>query len=196
MIKSRITYSLLVLVSILAFTVGAKDATALYINGTLELSGQVTPVDSSGNPTIDFSSATGLSFSGVTVTSVTGDYSGVVSVGDSVAYNSFQFNAFVKPLWDAGSSAEFKLTSLTIVEQTNTTLVLSGWGVSELNGYDDTTNAAWAFTGSADGGGTFSFTNNTVSVPEPGTLSLLGIAMVGLIGVVRNRKIKKEKVDS
>ncbi len=191
--KSRVTYGFLVLAAILAFTVGAKDANALSITGTLELSGQVTPVDSSGNSTI-FSSATGLTFSNITVTGATGSYLGLFDSSTFVKYNDFQFDAFdVKPLWETAFGAEFKLTSLRI-DATDTTLDLSGWGVIELNGYDDT-NAAWTFSGNA-GGGTFSFNNNTTAVPEPGTLSLLGIAMVGLIGVVRNRKIKKEKVDS
>ncbi len=46
-------------------------------------------------------------------------------------------------------------------------------------------------------GGTFSFSSSNAAVLEPPTMLLLGISMVGLIGgVLRNRKFKKEKVDS
>ncbi len=213
--RNRITYSFLVLVlaAILAFTVGSKDATAAKISGDIGFFGLVVPIDEFGNtnPPDDFSVAsgtTGISFGGAQVTSATGDFVGFEASPADATFNEFQFTPSidpdpVDPLWETtkpvGITASFVMTSVTIEDQDVDLLLLNGSGKLNIDGFDETPgiwNFSYAGVNFNNSHFFFSATSSAV-IPEPGTLSLLGIGMVGLIGgVIRNRKFKNNKVDS
>lgn len=200
--KSKIGYSFLVFATILAFAIGPKVASAIPISGSIGFGGQiVSPIDSGGNTVSDFSApgATGLDFGGAIVTSATGDYAAAgFAFLNPVTFTDFQFtpSGIVTPLWtstNAGTTAFFDLVSVTVDQQTATDLDLTGTGFLELTGIisRDRTEGTWSFSGDTTGGGVFSFSTTSTSVPEPGTIALLGIGLAGLVGVGMRRKMKK-----
>jgi hypothetical protein len=62
--------------------------------------------------------------------------------------------------------------------QDSTQIGLRGQGVLRLTGFDDTI-ANWDFTGN-QGSRLFSFSSDNVAVPEPTTVGLLGLGLIGL----------------
>jgi hypothetical protein len=82
----------------------------------------------------------------------------------------------------AGGTFSFDLTSLFVIDQTTTQLLLGGVGIANMTGFDPTPAN---FTFSADARSTkFSFSTGLSAVPEPATFGLLGagLAMLGLVG--------------
>jgi hypothetical protein len=110
----------------------------------------------------------------------TDNYAGLT--GTSVAFQDFSFVPFAGvPLWafsSGGLNYSFDLLSVAVTFQDSTQIGLRGQGVLRLTGFDDTI-ANWDFTGN-QGSRLFSFSSDNVAVPEPTTVGLLGLGLIGL----------------
>ena len=67
---------------------------------------------------------------------------------------------------------------MTIDTQDSNGLILFGRGTVTGNGFDPT-DGSWSFSGDDTGGSVFAYSSNTVTIPEPGIVALLGLGMLG-----------------
>jgi PEP-CTERM motif len=165
----------------------SSTAQAAPITGEIHFAGLWNPTGGSGVAT-----ATGLDFSTSgfqIVLAGTGTYAGLTGTG--VAFQDFTFTSFagpLVPLWSFSSGGvdySFALNSVAVAFQSGTQLDLTGSGVLHATGFDDI-DADWDFTGNA-GSVIFSFSADNVAVPEPATVGLLGLGLVGLTAAGKKR---------
>lgn len=92
----------------------------------------------------------------------------------------------------AGIPLTFSLSSVSIILQTSRILALEGTGTFFVPGFDPTPGT-FVFTGQTVGGASFSFsaTQGATSVPEPGSMMLLGTGLFGLAAASRRRFVRK-----
>jgi len=170
----------------------AVNAVAIPINGAISFSG--TSVQD--NVSLLVATAfTAFSEVVVSATGGTGDYA-EVHADQPVTFTPFSFKLFspITPLWTfglAGKIYSFDATGLTVSPgTTQNTITMHGPGIAHITGFTDTPGN-WYFSANGAGGtASFSASTDVAAVPEPGTMLLLGMGLVG-IGTLGRRKLKK-----
>ena len=171
----------------------ASGAQAAQISGAFSVSGfgwAPTPGPAIGNSTgIDFATvAPGIEFIysvGTAIGDFTGMFSENVLAPSGGNIQDLTFSPFVGPIagfWTLtdvnGKTFSFQLDSLVVDEKDSNSLVLGGRGVLTHPDYD-ATEGRWEFSGQ-QAGGSFSWSASNNFVPEPGTLALFGLGLLGL----------------
>ena len=188
------------LVAGIALAVGASPAQATPISGSFSITGNFLPV--SGGSVVDsLDLATAIDFIdlyGSTptpavdgefyVNQAKGDFAPLVNTKGAIKDFSFGLGGF-SPVasFQTLSDFTFNLLSITVVMQTPDFLVLSGSGLFQRAGFDNTTGTFKLTANGYDGTYSFSASEGASPVPEPSTLLVMLGAVAIAATTLRNR---------
>ena len=174
------------LTSVITFSAGATP-----ITGAISFSG----TSFTNVPDLSIAVAfTGFQNVVVSATGGTGDYASVAS-NTPVVFQPFTFSPALAPnplvdLWtfNSGPNAySFDATGVSVKFADVSTITLEGTGIAEITGFEATPGNWYFSANNAGGTATFSVSNDVKGVPEPATLLLLGMGLVGLSGFARKK---------
>jgi len=185
--KNLFTKTILAVVFSMAFI---TNASAVMIDGSVEIAGAFAPVGGTG-----LDSATGVDILGALVVGASGDFAaGGLGFGSAATVNDFNFSDPTPfELWVAAPFS-FSLTGFSVDILTATMIEITGTGIVQGVGYDDTPGS-WIMTGNTANNVTFSFSSSTAASPtavsEPASLALMGLGFssIGLLGFLRRKKV-------
>jgi hypothetical protein len=189
------------LVAGISLAVGASPAQATPISGSFSITGNFLPV--SGGSLVDsLDLANAIDFidlygstptPGVDgefyVNQAKGDFAPLVNTKGSIKDFSFGGPGGFSPVasFQTLSDFTFNLLSITVVMQTPDFLVLSGSGLFQRAGFDNTTGTFKLTANGYDGTYSFSASEGASPVPEPSTLLVMLGAMAIAATTLRNR---------
>ena len=180
--------SLVLASALLACFAMVSPAQAEPIQGEFTMAGDNKPVGGTG-----LGDATGIDFIGddFVVIAANGHFAAKgVSGGDTGSIKDFTFSpslsgAPISEFWKIGDF-KFELQTISVIHQSSNGLVLGGLGVITHPDFDKTNGSFAISTQRATFGTLYSFSGH--AIPEPASLSLMGLGALGLFVARRRRK--------
>ena len=169
----------------------AYNAYAIPISGDISFAGAVLPTGTPPGDPVNFMTATGLDFGPSLVTNASGDYYGTAAT--AVTVTDFTYNPVtlvVSPLWslNAFPGFTFDTTSMVVFSQNELSIEIRGTGTASMPGKDDTPGTYIITANRAGATYSYSASSGVQGVPEPATMLLLGLGLIGMAGLRRFKK--------